>query len=299
MKKQTLEFLRRSDHSLTPVIRRATPAVIRGATDPGCVRDKNEDQFLIADLQRRLQILACGIGKNDGRVVEDDPPGHFILVADGMGGHAGGEVASAIVTDVMIDYAFSMMPWLGPNPDHALVEKIVADGLRLAVRRTQDKLREVAERKNLARNMGSTLTLGYVVWPHLYLVHVGDSRAYLQRAGKLSRLTKDHSLTEMLVAEGMPREEASKANFGSILTNVLNADGEDAEAELVQMTLEEGDLLLFCTDGLYGEISDETIDIALGGIAGANDVEPCVHGLIAQAKAAGGKDNVTVVIARF
>lgn len=297
--KKTLEFLRRSGEepaSLDADV--ADRATIVGATDRGCVRERNEDQFVVARLERTVEVESCGLPASNGMRHTDRPTGRLMMVADGMGGQTAGDVASAVVVDAMLQYAVSMMPWLRMST--AADERVLADGLTAAVGRSQDRMLEVAQRKGFVGDMGSTLTLGYVMWPILYLVHVGDSRAYLFRQGELFRLTRDHNLaTEMVKMKVMTEEEARASRFASVLTNSVSTSSEQAQVELHQVELRHGDLVLLCTDGLYGEITDKDIKQRLMHVTAPDLVAPCVRSLVEAAKAAGGRDNITAILALF
>jgi protein phosphatase len=297
--KKTLEFLTRSS-ALPAEDRTGRVATIYGVSDRGRVRENNEDQFLIADLERSLTIRQCGIPANNARIVRENPPGYFMLVADGMGGHEGGETASAVVMDVMVEYAFSMMPWLGGTSGTERSEQALAEGLKEAVERSHNRMREIAARKGFGARMGSTLTLAYVVWPKIFLVHVGDSRAYLWRRGELVRLTRDHNLADQMVQQGlMTEDEARTSTFSRILTNVVGGGQKEAKAELHATELEPDDVLLLCTDGLHGELDEATIESSLACVMGPEYVEKVAKSLVEAAKRAGGKDNITAVVARF
>lgn len=297
--KKTLELLRRSpEEHPSPGDDVGGRAIIVGVTDRGCVRERNEDQFVVARLERTIEIESCGFPASNGMRHTDRPAGRLMMVADGMGGQVRGDVASAVVVDAMLQYAVSMMPWLRMST--AADEQALADGLTGAVGRSQERMLEVAQRKGFVGDMGSTLTLGYVMWPILYLVHVGDSRAYLFRQGQLFRLTRDHNLaSEMVTMKVMTEEEARASCFASVLTNSVSTTGEQAQVELHQVELQNDDLVLLCTDGLYGEISDDVIKSRLMHVTAADLVGPCARALVDSAKAAGGRDNITAVLARF
>jgi protein phosphatase len=276
-----------------------TPTIF-GLTDRGVVRDHNEDQFLVAQLERSVVLEQTGFeGFEAGRPkrIVDEPSARLVMVADGMGGHAAGEVASSVVVDAMAHYAFSMMPWLG---DAMGTVDTTADDLQKAVAHAQRRVSQVAARKGLSPDLGTTLTMAYVVWPALYVVHVGDSRAYLHRSGELFRLTRDHNLAEEMVRRKVLTEAQARAShFTSILTNAVAGSAEEVDVELHHLELEPGDRLLLCTDGLYGEISDREIAVRLDTLTGSHLVEPCVRALVAAAKRAGGRDNVTAVLGLF
>ncbi len=298
--KKTLEFLRRPGE-LIPQPRgdRGADAKIVGQTHVGNVRERNEDQFVVASLERTIAVEQCGLKENaDTRHV--DTPGRLMMVADGMGGQVHGEVASAVVVDAMMQYAFSMMPWLRAESARPGDEKALAEGLTNAVHHSQKRMQEVANRKGFVGDMGSTLTMGYVAWPILYLTHVGDSRAYLHRGGRLFRLTRDHNLAEEMVRQNVLTEmEARRSRFSSVLTNSVSTSDHTIRVELHQLELRPDDKLLLCTDGLYGELRDEDIHARLMHVSAPDLVAPCVESLIKAAVKSGGRDNITAVLGLF
>jgi protein phosphatase len=145
--------------------------------------------------------------------------------------------------------------------------------------------------------MGTTLTFAYVLWPLLYLVHVGDSRGYLLRDGELLQLTHDHTLAQRLVDRGAVEPERSgKIPGGETLWNAVGAGPEKAEPQVHQHRLREGDVLLLCTDGLTRAMGDPEIHEILQGSQSSR--ETCQR-LVKASNLAGGPDNVTVVVARY
>src|SRR5688500_15780884 len=152
-----------------------------GITDRGCVRSMNQDQFLIAELERSILVQFSSFAQQNGTSLLDVPQGRLFMVADGMGGYQGGEVASAVAIDVMARYAFAMMPRL--LMVSRTCEQEFAAGLQRAFEACNEKVRSVATQRGLDARMGTTLTMAYVAWPELYVLHVGDSRCYLHRAG--------------------------------------------------------------------------------------------------------------------
>jgi protein phosphatase len=277
----------------------ANPAVLAdvfGATDTGRVRDSNQDQFLIASLERSLLIEGSSLPAQSGTRLLDTPQGRIMVVADGIGGHGGGEVASAVTIDAMAHYCFATMPWVQRRSECTSDE--LAEGLREAVKTAQERVCRVARRKGLAENLGTTLTMAYVAWPDLLLVHVGDSRAYLLRDGELHRLTVDHTLAQQMVAGKMITEEqALTSRFSHVLVNAVGGGTDKIDVELRHLELRRDDQLLLCTDGLYDMVADEAIAAALADTH--EPVAQVVMGLVSAANAAGGRDNVTAVLARF
>lgn len=271
-------------------------ATVAGQTHRGQVRAQNQDHFLIASLERSLLVEDSSLPAEAGTRLTDTPQGRLFIVADGIGGHGGGEVASAVAVDAMAHYAFETMPWVLSRGDCSMDE--LGDGLRDAMRKAQERIRRVARRKKLNPDLGTTLTMAYVSWPEVFLVHVGDSRAYLFRDGDLHRLTRDHTLAQQLIdGNAMTEEEAKHSRLAHVLVNAMGGHSDDLTVELHRMELRLGDQLVLCSDGLYDMVPDEGIQAALA--QGEMPVETVVGDLIGAANAAGGRDNVTVLLARF
>lgn len=274
----------------------AVTAAVAGKTDRGQVRADNQDHFLVASLERSLLVENSSLPAEAGTRLTDTPQGRLFIVADGIGGHGGGEVASAVAVDAMAHYAFETMPWVLNREDCSIDE--LGEGLRQAMQKAQARIRRVARRKNLNPDLGTTLTMGYVAWPELFLVHVGDSRAYLFREGGLHRLTRDHTLAQQLVdGNAMSEEEAKTSRLAHVLVNAMGGHSDDLNVELHRMELQLEDQLLFCSDGLYDLVADAEISAQMARTDAP--VADIVERLVAAANAAGGRDNVTVVMARF
>ena len=274
----------------------AVIAAVAGKTDRGQVRADNQDHFLVASLERSLLVEDSSLPAEAGTRLTDTPQGRLFIVADGIGGHGGGEIASAVAVDAMAHYAFETMPWVLRREDCSNDE--LGEGLRDAMQKAQARIRRVARRKNLNPDLGTTLTMGYVSWPELFLVHVGDSRAYLFREGRMHRLTRDHTLAQQLVdGNAMSEEEAKSSRLAHVLVNAMGGHSDDLNVELHRMKLELEDQLLFCSDGLYDMVPDEAIAAEMAQTD--KPVSEVVDRLVAAANAAGGRDNVSVVMARF
>jgi PPM family protein phosphatase len=273
----------------------STSIQVFGSTDRGRVRDKNEDQFLVAELQRVLRVGQSSVSGLDGARLGDSSQGWLLMVADGMGGLEHGELASSIAIEGMVRYAFAVMPWLTRYSQAS--EQELAEAFREALVNTSQMIRATADTRGLDRRMGTTLTLAYVTWPLLHIAHVGDSRCYLFRSGMLSRLTHDHTLAERLARENaLPEDAAKRSQFRNVLLNAISGTGEATNVELHTLQLAPGDQLLLCSDGLHGQLSDPEVAQRLQGQAPVHEV---VRDLVAASNAAGGADNVTVVLARF
>ena len=207
---------------------------------------------------------------------------HLLAIADGMGGHAAGEVASRIAIESV-----------APLDDSAPGSDLVGD-LRDAVESASGYLHEMVAADTALDGMGTTLTALLFAGRRLGLVHVGDSRCYLLRDGELSQITHDHTLVQRLVDEGrITPEEASTHPQRSWITRSLTGHGE-LELDLSIREARVGDRYLLCSDGLSGPVSEDTIAETLRGAA---DPETACDQLIDLALRAGGPDNVTAIVA--
>jgi len=261
-------------------------AAIFAKTDLGRTRDHNEDAFLIADLTAGRSSLHSSVAK-----YSVGPRGLLILVADGMGGAAAGELASAMAADLIFGHLIGT--WTKE-------EEITPDRFTL-------RLREAVELANLqihtyarehpeVRGMGTTATVAGILGDHIYLAQVGDSRGYLVRHGKAVQITKDQSLTQRLVDAGeLTEEEAEASTRRNIILQALGPDPR-IRVELTHEQISRGDTLVLCSDGLSGQVKREEI---ADHVARLPDLEKLGGELITLANNRGGPDNITVVAARF
>jgi len=266
-----------------------------GISDIGNVREVNEDRFLIADLCRSLQIHFTNLDHDHQTRLYSPSQSQLFAVADGMGGHASGDRASTVAVDTLITYTLNCMHWfhrLGEDPDEDFL-----DELKSALEQCHAEINAEAEVLTDREGMGTTVTAGYVVWPRLYVVHVGDSRCYLFRGKKLRRITTDHTVSQRLADEGvLEDEEIEHSRFSHMLWNVVGGGGDDIMPEVNKVRLAAGDTLLFCSDGLTNHVCEKEIAHILKD--GRNAADTC-QVLVQMAKDAGGSDNITVVVAHF
>ncbi len=274
--------------------RRAEHGVdLAGQTDVGCVRDHNEDTFLIADLGRWLDVLDSSLPVPDAQRRIPGPKGTLMMVADGMGGHGGGEVASAVAVDMIAQFALYAMPWVTRPEDDEETELL--EKLGEAMNACQRRLETVAVRKHIDQMLpGTTLTVTYALWPKLYVAHAGDSRLYLYRDSELTQITTDHTVGQALRESGAIGNEPSR--FDHILVNVVGGGAETVRAEAHSIRLQPGDTIMLCSDGLTGHVSDLAIAQELGA---THSAAAACEALIEAAKAGGGSDNITVIVASF
>ncbi len=265
-----------------------------GLTDLGRVRPVNEDQFLIADLNRSMLIHQTSLSHEDHTRLFGGSQGQLLLVADGMGGHAGGQRASALAVETLARYVLNTMPWFFRLQEG---DANIDDELRAALEKCQKRIEEAAAADPKRAQMGTTLTMAYLLWPTLYVVHAGDSRCYLLRGERLEQVTTDHTLAQQMVERGALRpEEAEGSRWSHILYNCIGGGSHELNPDVYKATLHAGDSLLLCTDGLSKVISEAAIRDLLGRKLSAE--ETCRR-LVALANAEGGPDNITVVVAHF
>lgn len=263
-----------------------------GATDTGLVRAKNEDQFLIAELERQMLVRDTSVESTAPTRYRRRRQAMLLAVADGMGGHAGGGMASRVVIDALAGYLLKTLPWAGvvSQADLATAD----EEARRALVACQRRLTEVADRKGLLGGQpGTTLTAAYIAWPQLLVLHVGDSRLYLLRSGQLVQLTTDHTV---LPDPQQTHRRLSTSPLRHILTNAIVGGPDRAIGEVHRLHLDTDDRLLLCTDGLTEHVPDEQIAAVLSQ---TDDLAQACADLLAAARHDGGSDNITAVAARF
>ena len=284
------------------------------ATDIGRRRERNEDQFLIADLARTAKVNSTSLSHHDGEHIVGRSHAKLMLVADGMGGHTAGERASMLAADTALNSILDRFPWVsddlpseekrmfGPSAGETVRvtdetrEQVVA-GLDSIVRQCQKAVMDDAAWNSNRRGMGTTLTMALVDWPTAYVAHVGDSRCYLLRNGKLHQLTVDHTYANALVESGeMTPQQAAESSFAHAIWNVVGGHDAAIEPSVEVHHLEIGDTLLLCSDGLTNHVDDESLQEV---IEASSSAEQACQELIALANANGGRDNITLAIARF
>lgn len=263
-----------------------------GATDRGKVRRLNEDQFLIAELTKRMRVGQTSLPDGGAGLRACGQAGYLLVVADGMGGISGGEIASGLAVEAISWYVNRTMPWFHRFEDGR--EEELESDLRVAVHACQRTVADAARSSNFTK-MGTTLTLACVLWPRLYVVHAGDSRCYLLRGSKFQQITRDHTVAQRVVDAGiMTPEQAESAGYGHTLWNCISGGSTDVRPDVYRTELAPGDTLLLCTDGLTRQLSDERIrDMLIAGATPATSAEA----LVSAANEAGGEDNITVVVA--
>ena len=264
-----------SDHARGPVGFLKIPLDCSGESLKGRSRAVNEDQYRSCDLEWQPGAFL--------------PTAQLLVVADGLGGEAAGEHASRIAVTSVVDF-LSDLRGLGDAPGPQ-------DVLKSALVRAHLDLLEDGERHPERTGMATTLTAVLVLWPRAYVLHVGDSRAYHLRNGRLTRLTTDHTLEQQLREQGplLPVSVAPE-RFRNVVWNHLGGGPQFPEPELAAADLEAGDGLLLTTDGLTDVLPDSDLE---QGIARWGSAEAVSRGLVEEVRNRAGRDDATVLYARF
>ena len=257
-----------------------------GRTDVGRTREHNEDAFVVADLTADNATLQPQV-----RTHQLGHRGTLFMVADGMGGAAAGEIASAMATEIVLTEL--RRRWLE-------AAEASADGFAAAIKGATEaantRIHQYAVEHPEHRGMGTTATIAGILGDALYLAQVGDSRAYLIRDGEATQITKDQSLIQKLVEAGeLTPEEAEQSERRNIILQALGPEA-NIKVDLTIQPVRKGDTLVLCSDGLSGQVKTEQISES---VRNQPDLMQLCKTLIDLANTAGGPDNITVVAARF
>ena len=239
-------------------------------TDPGLKRELNEDDFIVVEMFKDRENLAVAEKK-----------GNVYIVADGVGGHNAGEVASRMTVDIV-----SQRYYEDESPN-------IRESLDQAVQSANSQIFERAQSVRSETGMGSTVVAAVIRGHELHLIHAGDSRAYLVRGGRIHQLTKDHSwVSEQIAHHRITPEEARTHPYRSYITRSLGTKPEMEPEYTSPLTIHRGDVIVLCTDGLSGQVDDQTI---LEIVSRAEPADACDE-LVRLANEAGGPDNITAVV---
>jgi len=246
-----------------------------GHSDPGHKRESNEDDFLCVDLSREIETLKASV--------------YLLLVADGVGGHQGGDQASSLASETLRTFLRARLSKPAASLDwpNLLEEACLEANTRIFARAAQD---------SALNGMGSTLVAALVVGNLAFLVNVGDSRAYLVRRKEIRQLSQDHSWAEeQRRMRSLSEEEINQSPFKHMITRSLGYEAS-VKVDSFRISLGEDEYLLLCTDGLYGILTDREMWKVFKK---QKEVERICRRLIQEADQAGSKDNITAVVARY
>lgn len=266
-----------------------------GLTDRGLVRPDNEDHFLIASLHKLLRVERSSIPPDDLSHIVSDSRGYLFLVADGVSAAIEGQRASRRALQAIAEYVAHFMDLYRRVDTEAEKGAGFLAALQQSVLHSHRVLVGEAERQRERGAFATTLTMVAVLWPHAYLVQVGDSRCYRLRDAYLELMTRDQTMAQDLVDSGaLSLTDAEQSPLRHVLSSALG--GPTARPVTVTTDCRWEDVLLLCTDGLTKHVSDDEIEDELRGLTSA---EASCRKLVALALERGGRDNVTVLIGRL
>ena len=264
-----------------------------GLTDSGRIRPSNEDNFLIAELARTLWVRQSSLPQPQTQYGRNR--GHIFLVADGMGGHRAGEVASAMTVETIETFVLHILKRfsnLQPTDEQAVLQELQA-----AIRQADARLFEESAHHPEFAGMGTTLTMALVSGRTLFVIHAGDSRCYLARAGEIRQLTVDHTWAAELARGGViTPEEARSHPWRHVVNHILGGGEVGVRVDVQKTDLAPDDILLLCSDGLTDMLTDGRIAAIL---AAEHDPKAACQRLVDEANEEGGRDNITCLVARL
>ncbi|MEO8562841.1 MAG: Stp1/IreP family PP2C-type Ser/Thr phosphatase [bacterium] len=257
-----------------------------GRTDVGRMREHNEDAFVVADLTRGNATLQPEVRTH---VVGER--GTMFMIADGMGGAAAGEIASAMAVETVLrEVSGELAKTAAPTEDS------FASAIKRATSMANAEIHMFAVEHPEFRGMGTTATVAGVLGDYVFVAQVGDSRAYLVRDGQAQQITKDQSLMQKLIEAGeLTEEEAEQSERRNIILQALGPEAQ-IKIDLTHQQLREGDTLVLCSDGLSGQVKTDEIART---VTEERDLTAACKRLIDRANENGGPDNITVIVARF
>lgn len=261
-----------------------------GITDQGKVRAANEDNFLIVEIRKSVDVQHSSLSSESLGAQFGAKLGNLFVVADGVGSGPEGDRASGDAIKAMLQYVgetVGCFQALTASKETDLFERLEA-----TVCRVHEAL---ADSKGFSsQGPATTLTMILLIWPRAYYVHVGDSRAYVRRGGSVQQLTQDQTFGQYMITLGAwTEDEAARSRPGATLTSAVG--GPQVEPVVGLVDLEHGDSIMLCTDGLTKHVDDDRIAAVLGGDGGA---ESMARTLLKEALDAGGTDNVSIIVVR-
>jgi len=262
-----------------------------GLSHQGKVRKDNQDRFLLATIHKRVNVVASNLNATERLPVGEQRLAYLAMIADGVGGGTGGAEASATTLETVMEYVNdSMLVYYGATVDEAEFTELLQAA---AMRAHEAVLRRRAER-GVRGTMATTLTLYIGIWPTYYLLQLGDSRYYVWRNGKLRQVTRDQTLAQDLVDDGvMTRAAAAKTPMANVLSSAIG--GDTTVPVVTRLQADWHNVHLMCSDGLTKHVSDERIAEVVGSMTSSK--QACEQ-LLQDALDGGGADNITIIIGR-
>ena len=263
-----------------------------GITHRGKVRQENQDHFFIGALARGVTVDRTSIEDKSLRLLHLERLATLAVVADGVGGRSGGEEAArAAVSDLVASVSrFFHDADYAESRDPEVFSRLLHD----AALACHESLLKKASSKGGERAFATTITLFLGLWPHAYLLQVGDSRCYVFREGTLTQISRDQTLAQQLVDNGvLTQTSAQRTRWADVLSSAIG--GEQAAPVVSRVVRDWGTVVLLCSDGLNKHVPDELIRERLASMTGARQV---TEQLLQDALDAGGSDNITLIVGR-
>lgn len=277
-----------------PVVRpRDDELDLFGITHPGRVRTSNQDQFLLCTVHPQVVVRGTSLTDTSAITLRGERVATIMLVADGVGGSADGSEASRLATIAVTEYfASAMKCWHAAG---SASEDEFTTALRESAIEAHRRVKEQSVVQLDGRKMATTLSVGIVVWPWLYVVQVGDSRCYHFQDGELRQVTRDQTLAQEMIDRGaLTRERAHNSPLNHVLSSAIGADDAVPEISRVDVS-KRGSITLVCSDGLTKHVTDDEIRDACARMTNS---ESLCRELLDLALERGGSDNITIVVGR-
>lgn len=264
---------------------------VHGLTHPGKVRASNEDHFLLGSLHQHLKVIASSLGNITQAPVQGERLAFLAMIADGVGGGRKGEEASRLALEEITAYITdSTRAFYAADARHEDFAQILQDAALKVHARVQALAAEDPDR----RGMATTLTLYLGVWPWIYLLQVGDSRYYLYLDGELVQVSRDQTMAQELVDQGvLKRTDAFQTRWANVLSSSIG--GKQSAPVVTRVQHRIGHVHLMCSDGLTKHVSDDRIREILGSMTSARQA---AETLLQAALDGGGTDNITIIVGR-
>lgn len=262
-----------------------------GITHVGHKRKENQDHFLLATIHKRVNVISTNLTAKDHLPMGDERLAVIAMVADGVGGGQGGAEASATALEAVMEYVTNSTDcYYRSNVDEAEFTQV----LQAAAMRSHEAIRARRAASGIAGSMATTLTLFMSVWPTYYLLQVGDSRYYVWRDGKLMQVSRDQTIAQGLVDDGvLTKTAAARTPFAHVLSSALG--GDKAMPVVTRLQSDWHNVHLLCSDGLTKHVSDERIAEVLSTMTSCRQA---AEQLLQEALDGGGSDNTTIVVGR-
>ena len=265
---------------------------VYGLSHVGKIRKENQDHFLMVNINKRMEVIKTNLTKEDHLIPEGEQRmAYLAMVADGVGGGTGGGEASATALQAIMEYVDGLITtYLAKRDDEAELARLLQE----AAMRAHEAVRERRRAADITGTMATTLTVYMGMWPTYYLLQVGDSRYYVFKQGELRQVTRDQTMAQDLVDQGvLSPTAAARTPLAHVLSSAIGADSTVPVVH--RLRSDWANVHLLCSDGLTKHVSDERIAEVLGTMTSAR--QACEL-LIQDALDGGGTDNVTVVIGR-